>query len=529
MRLGIRGMLAFGLFGLLATAGGVAAVLTGQLLGAEAAGQVQRQQRLRALELSDAVAAACASNAGAACEAEIGTLARAQDDDLEEAFVLLADLNTTLGTSPPCARRDPLVLTALQTRVLQADVVPAGVCGDAERFVVVTPIRLADGRNGVARYAFDPGPLQAAVASRRNTVLWGLLADFGAVLAFGIYLVGRNVVRPLQALTRTTELLSVEGLATVGALVDRQASGLAPYGLSRGASGALVDRQASGLAPCGLSRGASEGPEEIERLRAAYGDMLRRLGEQSAALREKIRELSLAQDSLVRSEKLATVGRLAAGIAHEVGNPLTAVLGFLEYLRDDRGVPPELQRELLGRMDGELNRIRDTIRQLLDFSRPLSATPQDVDVGAIATGALDLVRYHPKLKPLTLRTTLGAVPPVRIDPERLRQVVVNLLLNAGDALSGRGEIDVSTALEAGTVVLAVRDDGPGLDDALLARVFDPFVTTKPAGEGTGLGLAICQRLIEEAGGTISARRNENGRGACFEVRLPPAAMQSTGG
>ena len=508
MRLGIRGMLAFGLFGLLATAGGVAAVLTGQLLGAEAAGQVQRQQRLRALELSDAVAAACASNAGAACEAEIGTLARAQDDDLEEAFVLLADLNTTLGTSPPCARRDPLVLTALQTRVLQADVVPAGVCGDAERFVVVTPIRLADGRNGVARYAFDPGPLQAAVASRRNTVLWGLLADFGAVLAFGIYLVGRNVVRPLQALTRTTELLSVEGLATVGALVDRQASGLAPYG---------------------LSRGASEGPEEIERLRAAYGDMLRRLGEQSAALREKIRELSLAQDSLVRSEKLATVGRLAAGIAHEVGNPLTAVLGFLEYLRDDRGVPPELQRELLGRMDGELNRIRDTIRQLLDFSRPLSATPQDVDVGAIATGALDLVRYHPKLKPLTLRTTLGAVPPVRIDPERLRQVVVNLLLNAGDALSGRGEIDVSTALEAGTVVLAVRDDGPGLDDALLARVFDPFVTTKPAGEGTGLGLAICQRLIEEAGGTISARRNENGRGACFEVRLPPAAMQSTGG
>jgi signal transduction histidine kinase len=488
-------MLAFGLFGLLAVAGAVAAMLVGHFLEAEATAQVERQQRLRAVEIAERLQLVCATSPADACDAALRTAAAPEGDELEELTLLTPDFGVFAGAPLPCAQRDPLVAAAFQARYVQTEARSAGAATCAadersERFVVAVPMTLPGDFRLVLRYGFDRSPLQVAVAARQRTVLGALMLDFLAVLLFGIYLVGRSVVRPLVALTRLTGEVAAKGLAE------------AP------------DPRAA----------VSAGPSELLRLGQAYGDMLDRLRDQDALLRERLAELSAARDDLVRSEKLATVGRLAAGIAHEVGNPLTAVLGFVEYLRDERGAPvePALRADLLARMNRELQRIHGTIRQLLDFSRPQPSQPRAVPVREVVDAALALVGYQQKIKTLTLETRLDAAPDVFVDPERLRQVLVNLLLNAADALAGKGTVRISAAAEAGRVVLRVSDDGPGIDADQAVRIFEPFVTTKAVGEGTGLGLAICQRLIEEAGGTIAVGTNENGRGACFEVRLPAA-------
>ena len=491
-------MLAFGLFGLLAVAGAMAAMLVGHFLEAEATTQVERQQRLRAVEIAERLQAICDTQSAEACDASVRQAAAPEGDELEELTALTPALSIAGGPPLPCAQRDPLVAAAFQARYVQTEARAAGeqTCADdetSERFVVAVPILGSDTQRLVLRFGFDRAPLQTAVAARRRTVFAALMADFIAVLLFGMYLVGRTVVRPLLALTRLTTEVADRGLA---------------------------DAPDPRLA-------IPTGPDELVRLGRAYGDMLDRLRTQDGLLRDQVAQLSAARDDLVRSEKLATVGRLAAGIAHEVGNPLAAVLGFVSYLRDERaGVEPELRADLLARMSTELNRINTTIRQLLDFSRPQAPKPQRVGPQAIIDAALGLVRYQTKVRALTLETDVELVPDLFVDPERLRQVLVNLLMNAADALVAGGTIVISARREGEVVVLRVADDGPGIAPEQASRIFEPFVSTKPVGEGTGLGLAICQRLIEEAGGTIRLGTNENGRGACFEIRLPAAASDA---
>jgi two-component system NtrC family sensor kinase len=494
MHLGIRGMLALGLAGLLATAGVVAAMLVGHFLAQETTEQVERQQRLRALEMAARFELVCRGDASA-CDTLAAEVAQVPGDELEELTFLDARLAVRGGTALPCAQRDPLVAAAFQARHPQSETRRAGpaTCAPdpaAERHVVVVPMAAADGDRLVARFGFDRTDLRTTVASRQRAVLWALLADFAAVLLFGIYLVGRAVAQPLQALTQLTD-------------------GIVERGLDAAPDPRTV---------------VARGPDELQRLGRAYGAMLDRLKAQDVELRDRLTELSAARDDLVRSEKLATVGRLAAGIAHEVGNPLTAVLGFVEFLRDPRTDDPALRRDLLERIDHELHRIRETIRELLDFSRPQMARPRPVPMAEAVEAALGLVRYQPRFKTLTVVVAACVVgaPPVNVDPDRLRQVLVNLLLNAADALGGEGTVRIDAGADAAGPYLRVADDGPGIPVESRSRVFDPFVSTKPAGEGTGLGLAICQRLVEEAGGRISLVENENGRGACFEIRLPAA-------
>jgi two-component system NtrC family sensor kinase len=495
MHLGIRGLLAFGLAGLLATAGAVAAMLVGHFLEQETSDQVERQQRLRALEVAARLELVCRSDA-AACDAAARSVERRGDDELHELTVLDGGLGLRGGAPLPCAQRDPLVAAAFQARHPQSERRAAGpaTCAavpDAERHVIVIPFEGSGRERLVARFGFDRAHLRATVATRQRTVLLALLADFAAVLLFGIYLVGRAVVQPVRALTHLTDRIVERGLE------------------------AAPDPRAA----------VARGPDELQRLGRAYGAMLDRLRAQDVELRDRLAELTAARDDLVRSEKLATVGRLSAGIAHEVGNPLTAVLGFVEFLRDPRTEDPALRRDLLERTERELHRIRATIRELLDFSRPQPARPRAVVVAEAVEGALGLVRYQPRFKTLSVTVAAGVAraPAVEVDPDRLRQVLVNLLLNAADALSGTGTVSLDAGADADGPWLRVSDDGPGIPPEARARVFDPFVSTKPAGEGTGLGLAICQRLIEEAGGRISVAENENGRGACFEIRLPAAA------
>lgn len=488
-RIGIRGLLALGLAGLLAVAGAVAALLVDRLVAAEAEAHVAEQQRRRSHAVATQLAAACAraADCGAALQA---TLEQALGSDLVELVAIGVPPRILAGTpETPGATRDPLVADAVQTgraawrRVERGPDHPRGAGVDQR---VVVPLTLEDGRRLLLRFTYDLDELHRAVADRQRIVLLYLLFDFLAVLLFGIYLGGRYLVRPVRALTRATEQV------TAGVLDP-------------------------GVVP------RVDGPAELKRLAEAFTAMVGRLRAQRDELQRRLEELRATRDDLVRSEKLATIGRMAAGIAHEIGNPLAAVLGYVDYLRDERGAPPELQKDLLGRMHKELSRMGDTIRRLLDFSRPSPPRPRDEDLLAIARSAAELVGYQRAFRNIEVTIEGEPAPPVHADPGRLRQVFVNLLLNAADALVGRGHIRIHVAPDGAGVRATVSDDGPGVPADARDALFDPYFTTKPAGRGTGLGLAICQQIVEEAGGRIALDADAPAPGATFVVWLPASA------
>jgi two-component system NtrC family sensor kinase len=272
-------------------------------------------------------------------------------------------------------------------------------------------------------------------------------------------------------------------------------------------------------------RAPPAGTREFDRLAESVNRMTERLLD--------------AQGLLVQAEKLASVGRLAAGVAHEVGNPLSAIGNYVEVLRRrgaDAGATEAIAREA-GRIDV-------IVRSLLDYARPRTARREPLDVGAAVDGAIALLEAQGVLRGVVLdRAGEPALPAVRGDRAALEQVFVNLLLNAVDAAGRGGRIAVrTTSLQAagaplaaaempgagmrradggGGVVVAIADSGPGVAEALRERVFDPFYTTKDPGRGTGLGLAIVQRVVHDHGGRVAVGAGELG-GALFTVTLPAA-------
>ncbi len=275
-----------------------------------------------------------------------------------------------------------------------------------------------------------------------------------------------------------------------------------------------------------------QGAAEVARLAATFNQMAGQLREDRAALQDRLMELerttadlTTAQEQLIRSARLAAVGRLSAGVAHEIGNPLAAIRGLLDLMETGE-LDPEEDKEFVGRLQRETERIHHTIRDLLDFSR--NEPPQEgriessADLSEVVSDTVKLIDRQSRFRDIDLVLTLDdGLPRVRGDHERLRQLLLNLLFNAADALGGKGRIEVRASSCNGVVRLTVEDDGPGIDGEIIGQVFDPFVTTKAPGQGTGLGLAVCHTIVELLGGTIEATNREQG-GAAFEVRLPAA-------
>jgi signal transduction histidine kinase len=270
---------------------------------------------------------------------------------------------------------------------------------------------------------------------------------------------------------------------------------------------------------------------ELADLGVSFGIMTERLLREEDKLRTKIDEveraterLKEAQSRLVRSERLASVGRLAAGLAHEIGNPISALMG-LQDLMLAGGLSPEEERDFMQRMRRETERIHRILRDLLQFARPAAERvagaehePGDVETAVRDTAAL--VAPQRTLKDVNLELSISpALPPVTLGNEQLMQVTLNLLLNAADAVGAGGNVRVAATRSAQGVQLLVEDDGPGVEPRVQAQLFEPFVTTKEIGKGTGLGLAVCRGLVEAAGGSISLD-TEYGKGARFVVELP---------
>lgn len=265
-------------------------------------------------------------------------------------------------------------------------------------------------------------------------------------------------------------------------------------------------------------------------------------------LRAAYEALQRAQARLVQSEKLAAMGRLAAGVVHEIGNPLGSVLGLLDLQLLCRGSPADRAecRDRSERLAGEIVRLRRLLQGLLDYGRPGPPVLAAVDAVRVVGRALALAATHRGLEHIRWAGPIGAAaPPALADEALLEQVLLNLLLNAGQATPPGGTVGVEVAAapasrwgsgdvrvgrvfpaEEPVVAIAIHDQGPGIPPEHLERVFEPFFSTKPRGQGVGLGLAICHRLVETLGGalTLSSRP---GRGTVARVLLPVADGPAT--
>lgn len=237
-------------------------------------------------------------------------------------------------------------------------------------------------------------------------------------------------------------------------------------------------------------------------------------------LRLANQHITRAQEELVAADRLATVGRLAAGVAHEVGNPLSGILGYLSLLRGQPGASSET-REYLDRIEAEVHRINGIVRGLLDLGRPPRLTLTPVAMGPLAETCVRLVAAGPDLQGVQVTVDVAPGLQVLADVGPLSQVLINLLLNAGQAVAGHGLVRLEARAEADARIrIDVLDTGPGIPPEVRGRLFEPFFTTKPGGKGTGLGLAVSQSLVRAMGGTLEAGEAP-GWGSRFSVRLPP--------
>ena len=224
------------------------------------------------------------------------------------------------------------------------------------------------------------------------------------------------------------------------------------------------------------------------------------------------------RDQLIHAEKLASIGTLASGIAHEINNPLYTITGLSEILRDE--CRPEVVREYIEEIIAAGQRIAGIVRSLNAFARRTQDEEVcDIDLNCTLDEAVKMARRATVLDQVQVATQYEAVLLVRGKPDELLQVFVNLVTNAVQAMEGKGALTLSTAGADGFVLATVKDTGPGIPHNNLTRIFDPFFTTKEQGKGTGLGLHIVRDIVTNYGGQITAE-STLGQGATFTVKLP---------
>ena len=357
-----------------------------------------------------------------------------------------------------------------------------------------------------------------------------LIADLFVLFGFGSWLLRRRLVLPLENLTDAVERIA-------DGYYEERAAG------------------ASSLELMALETGVNAMADRLIRDQERLARNIESLDRTNAELVE-------ARDQVIRSDRLAAVGTLSAGIAHEVGNPLGAILAYVDVARA-RAKLAGGDTELLESIRAEAGRIDRIVRSLLDYAQPRQEESVPVSPGLVVERVREFLDAQGKLDQAEHVWRYGEdVPDVVMVASRLEQVMVNLLLNAADAVAGQHDARIVVTVSAGSgavarqpirregdprginymhrrrvspdkvgkgvdplftatrlVLITVDDNGPGIPEEVLENVFDPFFTTKDPGKGTGLGLAICGRLVESMGGRIRAMRGPDG-GARFTIRLP---------
>ncbi|HEY6010165.1 MAG TPA: ATP-binding protein, partial [Nitrospirota bacterium] len=232
---------------------------------------------------------------------------------------------------------------------------------------------------------------------------------------------------------------------------------------------------------------------------------------------EDITEKKKIEEELFQATKHASVGRLAAGVAHEIGNPLASISSLVQELLAENISP--FEKESLGTINQQVHRIARIVRNLGDFARLYPRQKVPMNLRDILENTLNLVRYDKNFRKIEIRTDVRETPPIKIDPDQIQQVFLNLILNARDAMPDGGKLSISVGVADGSVEMRFSDTGHGVDAEVRDKIFDPFFSTKGPSKGTGLGLSICYSIIKDHGGTIEID-SEKGQGTRFTIRIP---------
>jgi len=405
-----------------------------------------------------------------------------------------------------------------------------------EKIILAAPLYQDRNVIGALRLEASLTEVSQSLARSQKLLLFYIVVDILVLVAFGTYIFSKLVVKPVQQLVQTAE-----GFQEGDKIPD-------------------------------VSAGEQN---ELGMLSQALNSMLQRLAENKEELKQHVisleqanLELQRAQQEVIFSEKLASIGRLAAGIAHEIGNPIGIVLGYLELLqRDDIDQAERL--ELNNRMGTEIQRINQTIRQLLDFSRPGSSERQVIPVHPLIQDTLDVLEHQLRQQRIKVALELEAQPDkIFANADQLKQVFLNLMVNAADAMEATserpqgGQLRVRTRSFAGGnlvkgsaagqplrrstdpsavdyshlrrtrgttqdrwIEIQFADTGIGIPQENQARVLDPFFTTKEVGKGTGLGLSVSIQIIEALGGRMEVN-SRSGEGTKVSIMLPSFQEQA---
>jgi PAS domain S-box-containing protein len=232
---------------------------------------------------------------------------------------------------------------------------------------------------------------------------------------------------------------------------------------------------------------------------------------------EDITEKKKIEEELFRTTKHASVGRLAAGVSHEIGNPLASISSLVQELLTEDGSP--FLKGSLNTIHQHVNRIARIVRNLGDFARLYPRQRVPTSLRDILQNTMDLVRFDKNFKKIQVAMDVQSSRPVKIDPDQMQQVFLNLLLNARDAMPDGGKLDISMKESEGRMRMVFADTGTGIETGVKDKVFDPFFTTKGPSRGTGLGLSICYSIIKDHGGTIEVE-SEKDKGTKFIINLP---------
>ncbi len=282
---------------------------------------------------------------------------------------------------------------------------------------------------------------------------------------------------------------------------------------------------------------SSEGLGEYTQLSLSLNRLVARIDGDKQELRQTVKSLKVANDELqrnrdemIRTEKLASIGRLSAGLAHEIGNPLGIIQGYIDLLKEE-SLSIDDKKAFSERATQELNRINTLIRNLLDLSRsPVASSVETIDLHPLLEDLVKTVSVRKTHRPVHYVTKLNATgSEVIVDSDGLRQVFLNCILNSIDAIDETtnnedGNISIETESSNDQINITLSDNGAGINPENRDAVFDPFFTTKEVGQGTGLGLAVAHNIIKKSGGTIRISTNTN-QGASVVVTLPLVAEE----
>ncbi|MER3445870.1 MAG: hypothetical protein C4291_03100 [Candidatus Dadabacteria bacterium] len=386
---------------------------------------------------------------------------------------------------------DPIILEVMKTGETIVDVEGTNMPPFTfyKGFKIASSLKKGGRREGVILLYQPLSSLERNIILGQGLIAVSIIMDLIVIALFGFYILSRRVIRPVHELIRTTE------------------------DIGRGKFPSKTDLG---------------GVKEINQLNAALKRMYDEIETSKARLKENIQALEESNQTLIRtqrelivSEKLASLGKLSAGVAHEIGNPLSAIRGYVEVLKRGRMLSDEERKEFINSIAKEAERIDRIIRTLLDYSRPRDFDLKTVDINDVIRDAADILKTQGLLKNIDLNLELSTgLSPIEADPHQLSQVFINLILNAKDAIAQDGTINISSYKTSdGRIEIAVKDNGTGIPKEIIDKIFDPFFTTKEPGKGTGLGLSVSQRIVNLFGGRISVE-SEDGRGSVFRITLP---------